>query len=68
MDHLTEFPDYYSNEEHGLVASEKKLEKDKDVDLEETTTAGAAGAYNAPLFGKPTTIKKPKTKKTTPKK
>ncbi len=64
MDHLVEFPDYYSNEEHGLVASEKKLEKDKDVDLEETTTAGAAGAYNAPLFGKPTTIKKPKTKKT----
>lgn len=67
MDHLAEFPDYYSNEEHGLVASEKKLEKDKDVDLEETTTAGAAGAYNAPLFGKPTTIKKPKTKKTSSK-
>ncbi len=67
MDHLVEFPDYYSNEEHGLVASEKKLEKDKDVDLEETTTAGAAGAYNAPLFGKPTTIKKPKTKKTSSK-
>ena len=63
MDHLAEFPDYYSNEEHGLVASEKKLEKDKDVDLEETTT----GAYNAPLFGKPTTIKKPKTKKTSSK-
>lgn len=28
MDHLTEFPDYYSNEEHGLLAMEKKLEKD----------------------------------------
>lgn len=67
MDHLVEFPDYYSNEEHGLVASEKKLEKDKDVDLEETTTAGAAGAYNAPLFGKQTTIKKPKVKKTSSK-
>lgn len=67
MDHLVEFPDYYSNEEHGLVTSEKKLEKDKDVDLEETTTAGAAGAYNAPLFGKQTTIKKPKVKKTSSK-
>ena len=33
-------------------------------EIEETTTAGAAGAYNAPLFGKPTTIKKAKTKKT----
>lgn len=36
-------------------------------EIEETTTAGAAGAYNAPLFGKPTTIKKPKTKKTSSK-
>ncbi len=27
LDHLTEFPDYYSNEKYGLKASEKNLEK-----------------------------------------
>lgn len=27
LDHLVEFPDYYSNKKHGLVSSEKKLEK-----------------------------------------
>jgi hypothetical protein len=27
MDHLTEFPDFYSNEKHGAIASEKALEK-----------------------------------------
>jgi hypothetical protein len=27
LDHLTEFPDYYSNKRYGLVSSEKKLEK-----------------------------------------
>lgn len=27
LDHLTEFPDYYSNKKYGLKASEKKLEK-----------------------------------------
>ena len=59
MDHIAEFPDYYTNKKHGVKASEKGLEKD----LEETTTAGAAGAYNAPLFGKQTTIRKPKSKK-----
>ena len=59
MDHIAEFPDYYTNKKHGVKASEKGLEKD----LEETTTAGAAGAYNAPLFGKETTIRKPKAKK-----
>lgn len=47
MDHLSEFPDYYSNKKYGLKASEKGLEKD----LEETTMAGSAGAYSAPLFG-----------------
>lgn len=36
-------------------------------EIEETTSAGAAGAYNAPLFGKQTTIKKPKVKKTSSK-
>ncbi len=59
MDHIAEFPDYYTNKKHGLKASEKGLEKD----LEETTSAGAAGAYNAPLFGKQTTVRKPKAKK-----
>ena len=59
MDHITEFPDYYTNKKHGVKASEKGLEKD----LEETTSAGAAGAYNAPLFGKQTTVRKPKAKK-----
>ena len=58
MDHVTEFHDFYSNKKYGAIASEKGLEKD----LEETTTAGSAGAYNAPLFGKQTNkdiIKKP---------
>jgi hypothetical protein len=59
MDHISEFPDYYTNKKHGVKASEKGLEKD----LEETTSAGSAGAYNAPLFGKQTTIRKPKAKK-----
>ena len=59
MDHIAEFPDYYTNKKHGVKASEKGLEKD----LDETTTSGAAGAYNAPLFGKQTTVKKPKAKK-----
>lgn len=59
MDHIAEFPDYYTNKKHGVKASEKGLEKD----LEETTSAGAAGAYNAPLFGKQTTVRKPKAKK-----
>ncbi len=59
MDHIAEFPDYYTNKKHGVKASEKGLEKD----LDETTTSGAAGAYNAPLFGKQTTVRKPKTKK-----
>ena len=59
MDHVTEFPDYYTNKKHGVKVSEKGLEKD----LDETTTSGAAGAYNAPLFGKQTTVRKPKAKK-----
>lgn len=35
MDHISEFPDYYTNKKHGVKASEKGLEKD----LEETTSA-----------------------------
>ena len=60
MDHVAEFPDYYTNKKYGVKASEKGLEKE----LEETTTAGSAGAYNAPLFGKQTKIRKPKAKET----
>jgi hypothetical protein len=60
MDHIAEFPDYYTNKKYGVKASEKGLEKE----LEETTTAGSAGAYNAPLFGKQTKIRKPKAKET----
>ena len=36
MDHLTEFHDFYSNEKHGAIASEKGLEKD----LKETSITG----------------------------
>lgn len=122
MDHVAEFPDYYTNKKYGLKSGEKGLEKihenkitikdevsrilntiktakpihrqslenmvnnlvnkykkvKKDEDkfyelierlrnkindkfgMDETTTSGSAGAYNAPLFGKPTTTKKPK--------
>lgn len=53
MDHITEFPDYYSNERYGLVASEKGLEKE----LDEITSAGGGGglagasgySYSGPL-------------------
>ena len=53
MDHITEFPDYYSNERYGLVASEKGLEKE----LDEMTSAGGGGglagasgySYSGPL-------------------
>lgn len=30
MDHIYEFPDYYSNKKYGLKASEKKLEKQNE--------------------------------------
>jgi hypothetical protein len=40
MDHLHEFPDYYSNKEHGLVTSEKGLEK-----VHETTILEFFGAF-----------------------
>jgi hypothetical protein len=36
MDHVTEFHDFYSNEKHGAIASEKGLEKD----LKETSIMG----------------------------
>lgn len=54
MDHIAEFPDYYTNKKYGLKASEKGLEKD----LEETTTAGAAGAFVAPLGNKKDVVRK----------
>jgi hypothetical protein len=59
MDHIAEFPDYYTNKKHGVKASEKSLEKD----LEETATASSAGAYSPALFGGETTVEKPKAKK-----
>jgi hypothetical protein len=40
LDHLDEFPDYYSNERYGLKASEKKLEK-----VHETTILEFFGAF-----------------------
>jgi hypothetical protein len=40
MDHLHEFPDYYSNKEHGLKVSEKGLEK-----VHETTILEFFGAF-----------------------
>tara|TARA_R110002020_G_scaffold113236_7_gene260327 strand:- start:1934 stop:4501 length:2568 start_codon:yes stop_codon:yes gene_type:complete len=58
MDHITEYPDYYSNKKYGIKASEEGLEKD----LEETSTAGgvSTGAFIEPLGGKKETIiKKP---------
>jgi hypothetical protein len=40
MDHIFEYPDYYSNEDHGLVASEKGLEA-----VHETTILEFFGAF-----------------------
>lgn len=40
MDHIFEFPDYYSNKDHGLVASEKGLET-----VHETTILEFFGAF-----------------------
>lgn len=31
MDHISEFPDYYSNKRYGLVSTEKKLSKEDEV-------------------------------------
>lgn len=43
MDHIYEFPDYYTNKKVGVVSSEKYLKNKKEV--EETTTASSSGAY-----------------------
>ena len=54
MDHITEYPDYYSNKKYGVKASEEGLE--------ETSTAGgvSTGVFIEPLGGKKETIiKKP---------
>ena len=40
MDHVTEFHDFYSNEKHGAIASEKGLEKGLEKDLKETSITG----------------------------
>lgn len=56
------------NEEKFNLLIEKLRTKINDkFGLEETTTASSAGAYNAPLFGKQTTVKKPKTQNPTTK-
>jgi hypothetical protein len=57
MDHIAEFPDYYTNKKYGVKASEKGLEKE----LEETTTTGALGASPIQPLGNP--IRKTKSKK-----
>ena len=49
MDHIDEFPEYYTDEEHGVLASEKGLEKD----LEESSTAGGSGSFVSAMGGKP---------------
>ena len=58
MDHIAEFPDYYTNKKYGVKASEKGLEGE----LEETTTTGALGASPIQPLGSP--IRKPKAKET----
>jgi hypothetical protein len=58
LDHLVEFPDYYSNKKYGLKASEKNLEKEKE-DVEETTMAAggvSTGAFVGPLTKKESRI------------
>jgi hypothetical protein len=47
MDHVDEFPEYYSDEEHGVLASEKAMEDE----LEESTTAGSSGAFTGLFNG-----------------
>jgi hypothetical protein len=32
MDHIFEFPDYYSNKKNGLIKMEKKLEKQSKLE------------------------------------
>ena len=49
MDHIKEFPDYYTDDEHGVKASEKGLEDD----LEESSTAGGSGSFVGALSGAP---------------
>ncbi len=47
MDHVSEFPEYYSHEEHGVLASEKAMEDE----IEESTTAGSSGAFTGLFNG-----------------
>ena len=69
MDHIDEFPDYYTNKKHGVKASEKGLEKfnkkrikKKDIkfeeEIEESSTAGSSGAFVGALGGKRKPIKR----------
>jgi hypothetical protein len=60
MDHIYEFPDYYSNKKYGVLSSEKGLKKDnkkRKLNTETTSTAGGAstGSYVSPIgFNKKT--------------
>jgi hypothetical protein len=58
MDHISEFPDYYSNKRYGVLASEKGLKKSKKKKKEKktdymTSTAGgvSTGAYTGNAWG-----------------
>lgn len=53
MDHISEFPDYYSNKKYGVLASEKGLKKSNKKVKTETTGAASAGAYVGPAFASP---------------
>jgi hypothetical protein len=69
MDHIEEFPDYYTNKKYGVKSSEKGLEKfnkkrikKKDIkfeeEIEESSTAGSSGAFVGTLGGKRKPIKR----------
>lgn len=69
MDHIEEFPDYYTNKKYGVKSSEKGLEKfnkkrikKKDIkfeeEIEESSTAGSSGAFVGALGGKRKPIKR----------
>lgn len=65
MDHISEFPDYYSNKRYGVLASEKGLKKSgkKKIKTETTATAGgvSTGAYTGKLEEHTTTWNTDKT-------
>lgn len=50
MDHVAEFPDYYTNKKYGVKASEKGLEKEEEIE-EATGSAGSNGQYTGLFSG-----------------